>query len=57
MNMPFKVKIVYIFTYYLMYRHLYDIALNLDVAFLLSVSIFLLLISQFGYLCHRLTMS
>ena len=39
MNMPLKVKIICISIYYLMYKHLYNMALNLDVAFLLSVSI------------------
>ena len=33
--MPLKVKIIHIYIYYLMYNHLH----NLDVAFLLSVSI------------------
>ena len=37
--MPLKVKIIGISIYYLMYKHLYNMALNLDVAFLLSVSI------------------
>ena len=37
--MPLKVKINRISIYYLMYKHLYNMALNLDVAFLLSVSI------------------
>ena len=39
MNMPLKVKIIYISIYYFMYKQLYNVALNLDVAFLLSVSI------------------
>ena len=38
-NMPLKVKIFRISIYYLMYKHLYNMALILDVAFLLSVSI------------------
>ena len=33
-NMPFKVKIIRIFIYNLMYKHLYNMNLNLDVAFL-----------------------
>ena len=37
-NMPLKVKIIRISIYYLMYKYLYNMALNLDVAFLLSVS-------------------
>ena len=37
--MPLKVKIVHIYIYYLMYKHLYNMTLNLDVAFLLSASI------------------
>ena len=37
--MPLKVKIIRISNYYLMYKHLYNIALNLDAAFLMSVSI------------------
>ena len=36
--MPLKVKIIRIFIYYLVYKHLYNMALNLDVVFLLSVS-------------------
>ena len=40
MNMPLKVKTICIFIYYLMYKHLYNMALNLDVAFLLSISIY-----------------
>ena len=40
MNMPVKVKIIRISIYYLMYKHLYNMVLNLDEAFLLSVSIF-----------------
>ena len=39
-NMPFKVKIICISIYYLMYKHLYNMNLNLNVAFFLSVSIF-----------------
>ena len=38
MNMPLKVKIIHISIYYLMYSN-YDKALNLDIAFLLSVNI------------------
>ena len=38
--MPLKVKIIRISIYYLMYKHLYNMALNLDVVFLLSVSIY-----------------
>ena len=41
MDMPLKVKIICISIYYLMYKHLYNMALNIDVAFLLSVSIVL----------------
>ena len=37
--MPLKVKIIHIYIYHLMYKHLYNMTLNLDVAFLLSVSI------------------
>ena len=39
MDMPLKVKIIRISIYFLMYKHLYNMALNLDVAFLLLVSI------------------
>ena len=37
--MRFKVKIFHIYIYLLMYKQLYNMTLNLDVAFLLSVSI------------------
>ena len=37
--MPLKLKIIRISIYYLMYKHLYSTALNLDVAFVFSVSI------------------
>ena len=40
MNMPFKVQIIHISISNLMYKHLYNTALNLNVAFLLSVSIY-----------------
>ena len=36
-----KVKLIRISIYYFMYKHLYNMTLNLDVAFLLSVSIFM----------------
>ena len=39
--MPLKLKIIHISIYYLMYKHLYNTALNLDVAFVLSVSIYI----------------
>ena len=39
MNMQLKVKIFRTSIPYLMYKHLYNMALNLDVAFLLPVSI------------------
>ena len=38
--MPLKVKIFHIYIYYLRYKHLYNMTLNLDVGFLLSVSMF-----------------
>ena len=37
--MVLKVKLIHIYNYYLMYKHLHNMTLNLDVAFLLSVSI------------------
>ena len=37
--MSLEVKIIRISIYYLMFKHLYNMALNFDVAFLLSVSI------------------
>ena len=40
-NMPLKVKIICISIYYFMHKHLY-MTLNLDAAFLLSVSIYFL---------------
>ena len=44
--MLLKVKIIRISIYFLIYKHLYNMALNLDVAFLLSVSIFTILRSK-----------
>ena len=38
--MALKVKIIDIYIYYLMYKHLYNMTLNLDVAFHSSVSIY-----------------
>ena len=37
--MPLKVKLIRISIYYIKYKHLYNMGLNLDVVFLLSVSI------------------
>ena len=39
MNMPLKVKLIRISIYYFMCKHLYNMTLNIYVAFLLSVSI------------------
>ena len=39
MKMTLEVKIIRICIYYLRFKHLYNMALNLDVAFLLLVSI------------------
>ena len=38
--MPLKVKVIHIYIYYLMYKHLCNMTLNVDVAFLLSSSIY-----------------
>ena len=39
-NMPLKVKIFHIYIYHLVYKLLYNMILNLDVAFVLSVIIY-----------------
>ena len=49
--MPLKVKIIQTYMYYLMYEHLYIMTLNLDVVFLLSVSIFSSFLASSDF-CH-----
>ena len=38
--MPLKVKIIHIYNSYLMYKHLYNMTLNLDIAFFVSQYIY-----------------
>ena len=49
MNMPLKVKLIRISIYYLMYKKLYNMTLNIYVAFLLSVSIIYIYIFMYEF--------